>query len=346
MNLIDYVTQENDSEINLLNEVDALVLTMASYFEFEKVITIDQCPIKVNTIDYKGLLEANTSRLRRQHNLLIQSLITSKRFEPLVIIDFRSDLDLELEKQFAAITFRVNDKIFVAFRGTDFSPVGWKEDFNMSFSKDVPAQQSALEYLNHTAAKLKQPLILGGHSKGGNLAVYAGALSDSSSSIQKIFNFDGPGFRTEFIQTKPYQDALLKTVKYVPHASIVGSLLDSDILPIIVESKNFSIFQHNAYEWVIDKTHFVQREEVTSTSKHFSTSLQEWMEEIPDEKRKYVIDEIYEGFKQLNIDSLEDIWAFLSLDTIKNVFKIHSQADPEFKEEVGTLLKQFIKQMF
>lgn len=346
MNIIEYVKEINQSKVDVYNELDALAFVMSSYFEFEDVLSREQIPTYLKDIDLTEKMKETQSKLRMQHNDLVYSMVHSPKFNDIILIDYTAQLELDIEKQFSVTTYLIDEVLFVAFRGTDLSPVGWKEDFNMTFSQHVPAQQSALLYLNQLIEILDYPIVVGGHSKGGNLAVYASAFCDDPNRILKVYNFDGPGFRMDIIEKLEYQNILSKTVKFVPHAAIVGSFLNTQEVPIVIESKSFSFFQHNAYEWVIKDNQFVLRDDVTSISKHFSLSLQHWLEDISDDKRKYIVDEFYEAFKKLEIDSLEDIWKFLSIDTIRQVLSIHSEADPEFKEQFRSLFGQFIKQLF
>lgn len=344
MNIIEYVNHPHDKPVDFNHEVDALILAMASYFEFEDIFEVNQFPVKLKDLNVMTKLEEKHSKLRQQHNDLISSMMKSTRFGELEIIHYENELDLQAEHQFFAITYQLNQQLFIAFRGTDFSPVGWKEDFNMSFAQYIPAQNSALNYLNKHSDQFDCPIYLGGHSKGGNLAVYAAAHSKHKDRIMRIFNFDGPGYNQNFVESLQYENILDRIVKYTPHAAIVGRLLDSKEEEIIVDSKNISFFQHNAYEWKIEDDHFVYLQDYSPASNHLIESIRLWIEEVSEEQRKYIVNEIYDGFLKLDINSLEDVGQYLSLDTLKTVIDVHKNADPEFKETIRSLLSEFIKE--
>ncbi len=344
MNIIEYIQVPNENPVDFNHEVDALILAIASYFEFEDIKEVNQFPLKLKDLNVMNKLDENHSKLRQQHNDLISAMMASDRFGELEILHFENELDLQTEHQFFGITYHYNQQLFIAFRGTDFSPVGWKEDFNMSFAQYIPAQNSALNYLNKHSDQFDCPIYLGGHSKGGNLAVYAAAHSKHKDRIMRIFNFDGPGYNQNFVESLQYEKILDRVVKYTPYAAIVGRLLDSKEEEIIVDSKNISFFQHNAYEWKIDEDHFVYLQDYSPASNHLSESIKIWINEVPEKQRRYIVNEIYDGFLKLDIDSLEDVKKYMSLDTLKTMIDVHRKADPEFKETIRSLLSEFIKE--
>lgn len=344
MNLLDYIISEKETPIDIYHELDALVLSMLSYFEFEKT-KITEFPLLLSQVDCQPILSIKSSHLRRQHNQMVTNCLSSKRFKDLKILDLEHEFNHEDETQFFAMTFELDDHLFVSFRGTDFSPVGWKEDFNMSFSSTVPAQNNAVNYLNKIISQTDKPITLGGHSKGGNLAMFAAAYCHDQSRITRTYSFDGPGFREDIIKADSYQNILPKSLKFVPEDCMIGNIMETDLVPIVVDSKLFGVFQHNTFEWKIENDYFVLKDELSNTAKRFKFSLDEWLDEIDDEKRKYIIDHLYEQFKLLEIDSFEEIGQLLSFDKIKRIIDIHNQTDPQFRDELQSLIFDFIKLM-
>lgn len=344
MNIIDYINSNPEKPLDLTNEVDALILSMASYFEFEDILELNPLPIAIKDLNVQEKIDENTSKLRRQHNELILALINSPRFNEIMILDFEATFDIDHEHQFAGITFKTNDELFVAFRGTDFSPIGWKEDFNMSFTDSIPAQHSAINFLNKQLDNYDFPITVGGHSKGGHLSVYASAFCSNQERIRKVFNFDGPGFNQSVLETQEYKTILYKTVKYIPRASIIGLLLESEEFPIIIDSRLFGFLQHDAFEWrITENGHFIYKENLTASSQRLSQSLQTWSKGIDNEKREYVINQLFGAFNQLGIESLEDTKKIFSFETIKKTLDLHNNADPEFKDELNGLISSFVK---
>ena len=159
---------------------------------------------------------------------LLHRIASHPRFENILLCGFVNELDTEKEKQFAALTFLWGDQAFVAFRGTDTTFVGWKEDFFLCLSEAVPAQLSAVDYLSRGPQLEGRRLFLGGHSKGGNLAAYAGVkcAPEYAMRIETIFNFDGPGFPAAFIQSEDYFRMLPRIRTLLPQGSVVGLLLE------------------------------------------------------------------------------------------------------------------------
>ena len=155
------------------------------------------------------------------------------------LTNYINKVDPIQEKQFSAITIIMQDKtIYVAYRGTDNTIVGWKEDFNMSFSKLVPAQTDAVNYLESVAKKYKNRIRVGGHSKGGNLAVYAAAFCNKhvKDKIINVYNNDGPGFCDEVVNSEQYKEIIDRVHTYIPQTSIIGRLLNHEEETIILKS--------------------------------------------------------------------------------------------------------------
>lgn len=281
MNIKDYVKTDKNA-LDLDNEVDALVIAQSSYFPFEKAHHNLLFPIKLSeiTVDTKKIPR---NRMKKATQRLLGLMINSRKFSSLEIIDFAGDSDNEKEQQFSAITYLVNQKaLFIAYRGTDSTAVGWKEDLNMSFSEQVSSQLSGVAYLNRILHEYDYPVYICGHSKGGNIAVYSAAFCDPSlqRKIIKVYNFDGPGFRSEVILKPEYIKILPRIVKFIPKASIIGKLMNTDEQEIIVDSNQVSIFQHDVFNWIIEDNQLKRVTEITGPARHFSKSLQKWLEEI------------------------------------------------------------------
>ena len=164
--------------------------------------------------------------------------------------------------QFAAMTFDLPDgSSYIAFRGTDATIVGWKEDFNMAFQYPVPSQAEAADYLNEAARHCRGKLYVGGHSKGGNLAVYAAAncRPDVSARLARVFSHDGPGFLEQALQSEAFRQVLPKIEKTLPQSSMIGMLLEHQENYKIVKSSSISIWQHNPFSWEINGDDFSYR---------------------------------------------------------------------------------------
>ena len=245
------------------NEVDSLILSLISYVEFggivpeidsEESITIKEAWERFWTV-YKNTDSSYLTSFLSKPPILLKEAAKTKRFGEIRIGKYVNQIDTQKDKQFSASTFLVNDdSIYVAYRGTDATIVGWKEDFNMSFLSEVPAQSEAVQYLEKTAGQKKSYIRLGGHSKGGNLAIYSGirCSREIRKRILSIHNFDGPGFRQDLLLSDEYLEMLPRISNYLPQASIIGMLLEHAGERKIVRSNYFGgILQHDAFSWEV-----------------------------------------------------------------------------------------------
>ena len=225
----------------------------------------------------------------------------------------------------------MNDKtIFVAYRGTDDTIVGWKENFNMSFMHPVPAQTEALSYLESVAAERSESIYAGGHSKGGNLAVYA--LSKAPDEIKErvacAFNNDGPGFNREFISSEDYAQTRDRIRTLVPQSSVVGMLLEHEESYEVVESTQTGLLQHNGFSWRVSGGRFIHLDTVTKESRRIDRTLKRWLSEMSVEKRRRMVDSLFDILVSNNAKTLTDlsseklrlIKAWNNLDSESKVF--------------------------
>lgn len=297
-----------------MNEVDCAICCLLSYLPWDKVvppmesntaITLKDAIKKYQSIDQPKTY-SNASRVEKDERLL-QQLLTSSRYQDVLLSNFSNHLDVVEEKQFSAITFSLNEKAHViAYRGTDDSIVGWKEDFNMSFKETVPAQQEALLYLETRMEQFDGSFYIVGHSKGGNLAVYASTFTNSNNQnrIEQIYNFDGPGFNQELLK-KIKQQAKITT--FVPQSSIVGMLLEHEEDYQIVHSYQLGLLQHDLYSWEVILNHFTILETVTKSSQFLNQTIKEWLQKLSKEEREMFVDTLYEILLATDVKTTEDL---------------------------------------
>lgn len=350
-NVFDYLDWRGDLSIEHapFNEVDGTLLTRLSYAPFEyieneiagKPISIEEATrllLEIPDIKEKLLLKDDFR--------LLSALSESERFHDMSLSSYENLIDLETQTQFSAITIRLKpDLHFISFRGTDNSFVGWKEDFNMSFVFPVPAQEMAVRYLEKIAGNTSGRFMIGGHSKGGNLAVYAAAFCDPSiqERIDAIYNYDGPGFNENVLSKDEYKAICDKITTFIPQSSIVGLLLEHEEKYIIVHSTQaINVMQHNVYSWEIERNHFEYLETVTNSSKFIDTTLKSWVASMDVEQREKFIDAIYTILTETNVHSfreLGDNW-FLSAKAISRSVK---NLDNETRTAVVETLKSLMK---
>lgn len=239
-----------------------------------------------------------------------QALARSPRFKDMQLYRFEEQFSESEEMQFAAVTILTGDgRIFIAFRGTDSTLVGWKEDFNMSFMDEVPAQREAVDYINRIGDELKLPMRAGGHSKGGNLAMYA--ASQCSPEVQRrigtVYNFDGPGLSTAAAQSDGYRTIESRIETFLPESSIVGILLERSEQYHVVKSSAESAMQHNPYSWQVTPTGFELLDALGWQSLYADRTIRSWLSSMSTEQRKTFVNALYSIIESTNANTLNEI---------------------------------------
>lgn len=227
---------------------------------------------------------------------LFAAMARNPRFSSIHVGAVDERFSREHQTQFAAMTLLLPDgTLVVSFRGTDTSFVGWKEDFNMAFQYPVPAQQLAADYVTRVARLWQGDLVLLGHSKGGNLAVYAAlqAADDVLPRIRRVYSLDGPGFPADVVAGDRYRAVADRIVKIIPDSSIVGMILDSPEHCVVVKSNEYGPMQHLAFSWQVDRDRFVTVPEVSATSREFKRSLDRMLNEMTPEQLERAVDAMF-----------------------------------------------------
>ena len=258
--ILDYLKEYGDYtlEEKAFNEVDSLILSQFAYLKFDDLAPapVEHKPMVslqelLDHKDYEHLYA--DERYRKDNTALFLGLYHSRRFRDMAVWNYVNQIDLRTETQFSAVTYRLPDGVcYVAYRGTDETIVGWKEDLNLAFSEPVLGQRMSVDYLNRVAEDIKGSFYVGGHSKGGNLATYACMNCDEKvrSRILTIYDHDGPGFRPEVKAQGAYDEIAGRIQKTIPHSSLVGMLLYTEGAYRVVESKKIGLAQHNPYTWL------------------------------------------------------------------------------------------------
>ena len=296
------------------NSVDALIFSSLAYIQFDgRVKNEPLVPVSLREAaeEYFALAD-HEERIRVKHDLeLLHEAAASVRFGHTKIYLYRDLFIPEQETQFAAMTFLLDDgSAFLAFRGTDYSLVGWKEDFNMSFQQTVPAQRLAVQYTREVAAEYSVPLRLGGHSKGGNLAVFAAARSSPmvQQQILEVYNNDGPGF-TSYMMGDPGYLAIVPRIRtYIPQSSVIGMLLEHEEPYTVVRSKSVSLLQHDPYSWEVMGRELEQMQDVTENSQFLDTTIKTWFAEMTNQERNQLVDVMFTLLDTGNIENVLDIF--------------------------------------
>ena len=320
-NLIDYVIWRGDLTFsdNKFNAVDNFILSMVTYIDYNKIFVSYNPHVKFNIAQASKEFCANHSHEDVHLGLLMPSqnirkifelMGRSKRFSNVGISDFVNEIDYEQEMQFCAVTYHITDsEIFVCFRGTDDTLVGWKEDCKLSYLDKIPAQDRAVQYLEAIASKYPDKKIyIGGHSKGGNLAKYSAVYCDDSikDRIVLIFNNDGPGFRPEVIDENRIALVESKIRNYIPQSSLVGQMFESHGTRIIVKSSQKGVYQHDCFSWQVRGAGVVSLKNLSSTGEKHSELFETRIMSVPIDKRREVVDIFFAVMEQTGAKTLDD----------------------------------------
>lgn len=355
-NVCDYVKWRGD--INLeqsrFNEIDNLILSRFSYFPFDNIIKENEVvTIKELGERFKKQDVSKLPILWKDDVDLFPLMGESRRFGEMFATKYVNKIDVEQEKQFSAITVLMpDDTIFVSYRGTDNTIVGWKEDLNMSFKSHIASQLSAKKYLEMIAEEYPNKKIrIGGHSKGGNIAVYAATFvnQEIKDRIINVYNNDGPGFCEDVIETPEYQEMIKKVHTYIPQSSVIGRLMNHREKYTVVESVQKGIMQHDLYSWQVIGTEFVTLEEVTNGSEFVDKTIKNWLENVEPEKREQVIDVVFDILNTTDAQTMKDIKAnwFSNARTMMASYKnIDNETKDMIWKAVGELLKSAKNNIF
>lgn len=295
------------------NPVDALIFSTLSYIDYsgivsesphERIFLRDAARIFFEKPDAQ-------SKVRVKNDLaLLQMAGETERFGNVGLCYYRTVFDVGEETQFAAITYLLDDgSAVIAFRGTDRTLVGWKEDFNMSFQDSIPAQREALRYVDDFVVDYGMPLRLVGHSKGGNLAVYAAAKGDEvvKEQIVEIHNQDGPGFSEKMMTDPGYLAVVPKIHTFVPQSSVVGRLLEHEEPYTVIRSKSIGPLQHDPYSWEVLRKDFIYLEEITENTRFVNQTLKSWLAGMSIEERNTLVDVIFDILAAGGVSSTKDL---------------------------------------
>lgn len=344
-NMLDYIKGFGhvSFEERAFSEIDALVLTELEYLPLEKVVPSDENGENFVTVkeiaEYmqehkQELFDENPMMITQERHEVSQVIADAPRFQSLKFFGVVSVWDKDTTKQFAAITVEVEPSVrLVIFRGTDDTLIGWKEDFLMTYSPLVAAQTDAKEYLAKQASLWDGDLMISGHSKGGNLAIYAAAtqVEDVQLRIVDIFCFDSPGLYRSVLETKGYQNIVPLAMRYIPQDSLVGLMLESEVPYVIVKSNATGAMQHSAMTWEIEDGQFIKMEKLTKNSQLNDQTFKKWTESVSDEELELFWNVFFELLFSVGIDTVNDLYGEF-MHYVQEFLKAAGNMDEEKRE--------------
>lgn len=316
-NIMDYISWRGDLsfEQSQFNEVDNLILACFSYMNLDGISAVTKqkgIGLKKLTKEFMKLhtmkeLEADKSFIRLAPFMMME-MAKSVRFGKCVVRNYVNDIVTEAEQQFAAMEIVLEDGTsYVSFRGTDDTIIGWKEDFNLSTGV-VPAQKRAIEYLQKISEHTDGMLRVGGHSKGGNLAIYGSVMCKSAhEKILEIYSNDGPGFSREFQELPETKEMMPKIIRIIPEYSIIGTLLEHEKEPVIVASSSKGLLQHDAFSWEVQGPALVRRDSLNKTALRFIEILHKWIDGMDTEQKRLLIEDLFATLQASGYENLSEV---------------------------------------
>lgn len=302
-NMIDYII--DNKEITFVdkrfNTIDALIFSQFVNLPLKDIVSDDLTEHPFYDVIESLLKKEKPSEAYFIVNIfnirMMKELLKSARYKNVTVSSYREKRDSDLVCQFGGMAFHYGEnETFIAFRGTDSTYLGWKESLELSFKDRIPSQIEGVKYINEYGPSFRKNLKIGGHSKGGNIAIYAGVLSenDIKNRIKFIYSFDGPGFREETGISEKVSDFKEKIMTYIPQSSIVGILLEHAEPETVIRSKALAMLQHDPYSWVVKDDDFETLNELSYAGKAFAGMSDELLLKLDRENLKVFLNLAYE----------------------------------------------------
>ena len=352
-NIVDYIKWRGDLSFfaSPFNEIDALVFSEIAYVHFDDLVPAS---LLSHGVPLSTLADKFFS-LKYDRNKLGAILPTSAifdlfkmvsetvRYSGVLVKGFVNEIDTKAQKQFCALSFDIgNDSLVVAFRGTDDTIIGWKEDLNMAFFTPIPSQKQAVEYLNSAILRTKsENVYVCGHSKGGNLATYATLMADDEAKkhIKASYNFDGPGFKSEIAESFSDNSVLDRIYKIIPTGSVIGTIFESVEQCKYVKSTAKGMYQHDAFSWEILGREFVCESNISKSSQEWHDLLNKWVYNMTEQEQKDFADALYTVLTVNDSSTLSDI-ANDKLKFLIGVLKTDGKTKKTFLTNIYGLIRE------
>jgi len=354
-NILDYLDWRGDLTFDQapFNEVDNLLLSQLVYVDLagivpgpeskEKIRVAEASRIFFATHDEQKILEKIS--MTKTAMYVLKKMAESERYKDALLGGYVNDISIEEQSQFAVLCVYLGDRsLFVAFSGTDDTIVGWRENFNMGYLNATPGQRKAVEYLNSMVGIGQWRVRVGGHSKGGNLAVYSAVHCRPiiKRKIISVYSNDGPGFSKEMVESEAYQEMIPKIRTIIPESSIVGLLLEHEEEVQVVKSTNVGVGQHDAMSWEVLGTHFVYTDKVAEQSIFIDETMKTWLMELDAVQREIIVEAVFEILDELNIRTVDD-FTHLKFSDLQEANKIRKNLPAGTQELLAHAVKLLFK---
>lgn len=350
-NMLDYMGQWGGFSLSErpFNEVDSLVLCQLIYLNYGRFVPgmeADGESVSIQEIYENPEREhiLDDYWYREESKRLFALTAQSVRFRDLKMNYYVNVISQEEQTQFSAMTYFLEDgTVYLAYRGTDANIVGWKEDLNLAFSKPTYGQQLAVDYMEQVVQRIRQQgkkgIYCGGHSKGGNLAVYAAmnCRPDTRARLIGVFSNDGPGFRPEIISRGQYEEIKDRLHKFIPQSSIVGTMLEEQRDFELIESAGYGFLQHNTYTWSVEDGAFVRVSNMSAKKSRMDAAFNQWVLSLTEEELHTFVDTLYEvieASEASNVFEFEADWK----NCLQNILEAAKGVDEDTKRMISRII--------
>jgi len=346
-NVIDYIREYGQYSFRErpFSDEDSLILAQFSYLKLENMTVLSEKEgafVTPEEIEGSGEKDKILDGVffPEENRALLKEMSMSRRFRKMKIGNCESYTDSQESAQFFAVTFFPEDEAaYIAFRGTDETLAGWKEDFMMAYRSPVRSQELGVNYLDRAGA-LSDRLYVGGHSKGGNLSVYAAmhCREEVRERIERIYNLDGPGFPEKVRCSADYDRIESRIHKIIPRSSVIGMLLEDTKRYEVVESSSFGVMQHNPFTWIIREGSFVKADDVYKGRKAAGEILNRWIESLTEEEVRGFVEELFDVLERSETETVQEFpvkWK----EILERLAESVRLAQPETKKELGAMFR-------
>ncbi|MBQ1826342.1 MAG: DUF2974 domain-containing protein [Erysipelotrichaceae bacterium] len=348
MNMYDYLVWRGDLSFDQspFNIVDNLFLAYVSYVDFSGIVSSGNNPITLRDACRQYYMTATEQEARESTSfiadapLIMKEMAASNRFGNIGLSHYIRKIDEKKIEQFSAVHCSIGrNTTYIAFCGTDDTIIGWKEDFMMSY-EITASQMDAADYLNRTAVQFNHRYYLGGHSKGGNLALYAGQKASDKvrKKIIAIYNNDGPQLSSFTLDQQGYEKVADRIVTIVPQLSVFGMLFDNGCEKTVVKSSQTLIMQHDPISWQIKVNDFERAEKLSDDSYLVQQGINEFLATIAPREREVFVSQMFDAFDKAGIENTTDFAEKgmpIIIALLKELFSVNKQAKDTFGKLVS-----------
>lgn len=347
--LLNYVNRHKRGSFSKgFTEIDFLIFSCLSYLKFDYIRPNLKEIFNLTSVELKLITPEHTTPFTALVCKMYESIKNAPKYKSIKVIDYKSYFSSENNTQFFGIAYLIDSSnIIVAFRGTDSTVVGWREDLALCY-EGMNSHKHAHDFLENLIKKFtSQDIYVVGHSKGGNLALYSYLMLDTPlvPRIKQVYLYDNPGVNPNHLDiVENYKNRLHKINSYIPTESVIGVLLLRLEARLIVRSSEKSLAQHNPFTWKIEKNQFIREFQLNEKYLRFESAINNWLKTMTDEEKRTLFTTLFDIYeesrsKKENKDYLGNLSI---LKSVAILAKINSLPKSE-RMLIVNFLKEFLK---